>query len=578
MGSLRKKTATKPLPANAELFERKGQQFARWIDGRGRKKTAPTTIGKDSSTRIVVESGKWLAKYRDGCGLLQEVSTGCKDKGAAQAVLSQLERRQELIRSGVVTSAEEGIADHAGTPIRQHFEAYHEHRVTQELNEARIKSTQSRLKRLANECGFKRLADLSGELLTRWLGQQLAAGMGAGTRNEYRAEMISFANWCVRSGRLAVNPFGDVPRANAKADRRRKRRALAETELEQLLYVARWRPLAEYGRKTIRPEAMAESKRSNWSKAPLTYDSLEAVVTRALERLTDNSTFAAKLDHRGRERALVYRTLVLTGLRRGELASLTVGSLELDAATPYAVLAAGDEKNGQGSEIPLRADLVVELREWVAEKRASFTGSDSEFSNLPLFAVPASLLKVLNRDLKAAGIPKTDERGRTVDVHAMRMTLATMLNRAGVAPRTAQEIMRHSDIRLTMSTYTDAKLLNVSGALDSLPKLTPDEKSDEKRDSMRATGTTGSVAPKFPPLFPPDAGVRGETVSIPVILAGNFGAERSDNGERENRTKPTKKSLSEGNSDKPSGVGMTGFEPATSASRKQLPTQKPNVL
>lgn len=58
---------------------------------------------------------------------------------------------------------------------------------------------------------------------------------------------------------------------------------------------------------------------------------------------------------------------------------------------PFAVLAAGNEKNGQGSEIPLRADLVVELREWVAEKRAGFTGSDSEFSNLPLFAVPVSL-------------------------------------------------------------------------------------------------------------------------------------------------------------------------------------------
>jgi hypothetical protein len=59
---------------------------------------------------------------------------------------------------------------------------------------------------------------------------------------------------------------------------------------------------------------------------------------------------------------LIYRTLVLTGLRRGELASLSIGSMELDAPKPFAVLAAGDEMNGQGSGIPLRADLVVELR------------------------------------------------------------------------------------------------------------------------------------------------------------------------------------------------------------------------
>ena len=183
------------------------------------------------------------------------------------------------------------------------------------------------------------------------------------------------------------------------------------------------------------------------------------------------------------------------------------------------MLAAGDEKNGQGSEIPLRADLVVELRSWVAEKRAGFAGSDSEFSNQPLFSVPSSLLRALNCDLKAAGIPKTDDRGRAVDVHAMRMTLATMLNKAGVAPRTAQEIMRHSDIRLTMATYTDAKLLNVSGALDSLPKLTPDRNADDKRESMRATGTDDNAAKRFAPLFAPGTGQSGHSESFPVILA-----------------------------------------------------------
>jgi integrase len=569
MGSLRRKTSTKALPANAELFEEKGQQFARWIDGRGKKRTAKTTIGRDGTVRITIRSKTYTAKFPDKNGDQCEVPTGCRDKGAALRVMAELERRAELIRSNVMTSAECRIADYAGTPIARHFEAYREHRVTQELNQARIKSTQSRLTRLATECGFKRLADLSGEVLTRWLGQQLAAGMGAGTRNEYRAEMIGFANWCVRSGRLTVNPFGDVPRANAKADQRRKRRALAETELERLLYVARWRPLAEYGRETIRPETPEGSKRSNWRKAPLTYDTLKDAVTLAQERLTDNPDFAAKLDHRGRERALIYRTLVLTGLRRGELASLSIGSMELDAPTPFAVLAAGDEKNRQGSEIPLRVDLVVELREWIAEKRAGFTGSDKEFSNLPLFSVPASLLRALNRDLAAAGIPKTDDRGRAIDVHAMRMTLATMLNKAGVAPRTAQEIMRHSDIRLTMATYTDAKLLNVSGALDSLPKLSPDRTPGNTQEVMRATGTDGHTGFKSAPKSAPGTAHSGQSGSVPVILTGNFGAKTSDTGEDKNRTKPTKKARSEGNSDRASGMETKGFEPSTSALRTQ---------
>jgi hypothetical protein len=51
---------------------------------------------------------------------------------------------------------------------------------------------------------------------------------------------------------------------------------------------------------------------------------------------------------------LIYKTLVLTGLRRGELASLTVGQLHLEADHPYAELEAADEKNREGSYIALR--------------------------------------------------------------------------------------------------------------------------------------------------------------------------------------------------------------------------------
>jgi integrase len=551
VGSLRKKSYSKPLPSNAELFKKKGQQFAKWKDGKGKSRTSKVTENPDGSLQVSVDSGKWLAKYRDGSGAIREVATGCRDRGAAQTMLTALERRSELVRSGVLMADEDAVAKHSAATIAEHFAAYHSHRVTQELNATRIRNTDSRLRRLADECGFRRLADMSAEPFTRWLGLQLEQGMGAGTRNEYHKELVGFANWCVRTGRLTSNPFSKIPRANVKADCRRQRRALAEDELEKLLHVARWRPLAEYGRKTVRPDSKDQSKRSSWTKEPLTYDGLKAVVTRAMERLIDNPEFAAKLDQKGRERALVYRTLVLTGLRRGELASLSVSSLVLDVPTPFAILAASDEKNGQGSEIPLRADLVAELREWIAEKWASFDGTSTEFSALPLFSVPASLLRVLNNDLKVAGIPKTDDRGRTVDVHAMRMTLATMLNKSGVAPRTAQEIMRHSDIRLTMATYTDAKLLNVTGALDLLPSFTSTIAAGETPNVMRATGTDS----KLPPKLPPSTVQTGQSESSAVTLTGDFGCTVGGLSEAENSEIPTEKALSEGFSDKASESG-----------------------
>ncbi len=71
--------------------------------------------------------------------------------------------------------------------------------------------------------------------------------------------------------------------------------------------------------------------------------------------------------------------------------------------------------------------------------------------DIPVFNVPSGLIRILDRDIKAAGIPKRDERGRTVDVHALRHSFGTLLSKAGVAPRTAQAAMRHSTIDLTMN-------------------------------------------------------------------------------------------------------------------------------
>src|ERR1039457_7704408 len=113
--------------------------------------------------------------------------------------------------------------------------------------------------------------------------------------------------------------------------------------------------------------------------------------------------------------------------------------------------------------------------------------------DMPLFTVPAGLLRILDRDLKAAGIAKVDERGRTLDVHALRTTFGTLLSKGGVAPRTAQAAMRHSDIRLTMGVYTDPKLLDVRGALDALPVLSLDVGLTTP-EAGKATGTDGDLS------------------------------------------------------------------------------------
>ncbi len=104
--------------------------------------------------------------------------------------------------------------------------------------------------------------------------------------------------------------------------------------------------------------------------------------------------------------------------------------------------------------------------------------------NTPLFVVPNKLVRILDRDLVAAGIARRvevspgkwkidtrDERGRTVDVHALRHTFGTLLSKGGVSPRTAQAAMRHSSIDLTMNVYTDPNHLDVARAVEARPSL-----------------------------------------------------------------------------------------------------------
>jgi integrase len=488
VGTVFKKQVTRPLPADAEIVVRKGKRVARWRNSRGKPRTAPVTKGRDGSERIVTESPYYVAKYRDGAGIVRIVPTGCKDETAARSVLADLERTAELIRSNVMTAAEASVGKHQAAPLSDHFDTFDEHHQAKGVTKIHREDTGRYLRRLSADCGFGTLADFRREALERWLALRTAEGMSARTRNAYRNAVVSFCNWCVATNRLAGNPFNAVPKANEEADPRRQRRAMTEAELTRLLAVARERPLIEA--LTVR-------------KGP-----------RKGERYADvRPEVRERLELLGRERALIYKTLVLTGLRKKELASLTVGQLQLDEVVPYAVLDAADEKNREGNEIPLRDDLAADVREWLAGKLQRLQCEARRLgkpiparlpADTPLFDVPTGLVKILDRDLVLAGIArkvkvngkwqidKRDDRGRTLDVHALRHTFGTLLSKGGVAPRTAQAAMRHSDIKLTMGVYTDPKLLDVRGALNALPLL-PLQGGQAQREAMRATGTDGEV-------------------------------------------------------------------------------------
>ena len=152
----------------------------------------------------------------------------------------------------------------------------------------------------------------------------------------------------------------------------------------------------------------------------------------------------------------MYRVALATGFRAYELASLTPAAFRLRGNLPHIVLAAGDAKNDNAAEQPIRPELAAQLAKWLRGKPA----------NQPVwpglwYKKAAEMLRV---DLKAAKVAY-EVGGRVLDFQALRVTFITSLARAWVHPKTAQILARHGDINLTMKYHTHLSLGEVSAVL-----------------------------------------------------------------------------------------------------------------
>jgi integrase len=456
MGTLFRRTVRRPVPQSATIIEKNGQTLARWRS-RGKLHSAPVTEA-DGMRTVTVETGTYYARYRDHTGHTVERSTGCRDETNARQKLAKWEKEAEQVRAGVFEAGELDTARAASDPIDPHIDAYLQSLIVAEVSDVYRTNADRAIRRLCNELKLEALRDLCRDKVEPWFAKAISEEMGAANRNYFRQSILSFANWLTETKRIRQHDLAAMPVADRRLDPRRQRRALTPDEITRLLAVAASRPLDD-----------ARTVRTGDRKGERGADLRPEVVER--------------LRAVGRERVLIYRTLIYTGLRAGELRTLTVARLDLTPGTECIQLEAANEKNRAGSTIPLRSDLAADLRAWIAEKRLGATAR--------LFTVPAGLRRILDRDMKAAGIPKRDERGRTVDVHAMRTTFATMLSTSGTAPRTAQAAMRHSDIKLTMGVYTDPKLLDVRQAVEKLPKFGPPLAAESAHDCAGTSDPKG---------------------------------------------------------------------------------------
>lgn len=206
---------------------------------------------------------------------------------------------------------------YAVRPLAEHLDAF-EAATRNRASDRHISDTRAMIDRVIEWCGWSILRDVDADGVNRFANDLRSNGRSAATIGHYIGAMKSFATWAHESGRLQYDVLVTLKKPNAKKDRKINRRALSIDELRWLFATTETEP---------------------------TRHGLS-----------------------GRERALVYRLAVMTGLRAGELSKLTRGDFRLTDDCPHIVIPANKSKNGKTGYLPIASDLVPRLLEYMGTK------------------------------------------------------------------------------------------------------------------------------------------------------------------------------------------------------------------
>jgi len=364
-------------------------------------------LGRDEGKR----NSPWYFNYLDANGK-RRMKKGFTDKALTKQLAEKVERENRLRRLGLIDAEAEERLQAREAAIEPHLVDYEKSLRAKENSEKHIKLTLSRIRKVVDGCEFLSLKDLNADDVETFLTELREEDeIGFKTYNHYLQAVDGWCNWMVGRRRLDRNPVSGIDRLNTELDVRHPRRALLPTEFDQLLLSAR------------------------------------------------NSGVDIQC-YSGEVRARIYTLSYMTGLRKGEIASLTPKSFDLKSKQPTVTVEAQSSKHRKKDVLPLHPELVSLVRDWVkglAADKPIFEKLDKRKTWL-----------MVKKDLERVGIPYRNDEG-IADFHAAgRHTHITELLRNGATLPEARELARHSDVRMTMR-YTHISLDDQAKALKSLP-------------------------------------------------------------------------------------------------------------
>jgi integrase len=341
---------------------------------------------------------------------------GFTDKSKTEQLAAKLESEVRLRKMGMIDPQQEDLVRLKQSSTDDHLRDFEKSLSRKKNSPKHVKLTMSRIRSVTNGCEFKTLGEIDAETTECYLEEtQEERDFGHRTYNHYVQAIQQFCTWLVEKKRLTANPVAGIPRLNCATDVRSRRRALTPVEFEALVKAAR--------------------------------QSTELIQC-----------------YDGETRARIYIVSYMTGLRRGEIASLTPSSFKLDDSPPTVTVAATISKHRRMDVLPLHRDLVVMLRDWIQ-------GRQPDEVLVPKLAKRRTWLMV-KKDLEKAGIPYQTAEG-VADYHAAgRHTHITELLRNGATVPEAMKLARHTDIAMAMK-YAHIGIEDQAKALAGLPNPCP---------------------------------------------------------------------------------------------------------
>lgn len=383
----------------------------------------------------------YYIKYKDENGVWQTI-VGNTNKADSLRIGQEKERRASLVRAGIAVPEASPVADDLASLVK----SYARNLQFKGDTESHIDLTTQQLTSIFEGCKFAKLRDLqintAAERVINYLLTKKRASkrrplkavrkrdrkpperppeeldvISPRTRKLYLASLKGFCRWCISNGKMTAPacPLLHIKvgtqKSEAKKSQPPERRAATDSEVKTLLTVAR-------GGSEV-------------------------------EGLT------------GVERYHLYRTALGTGFRASELASRHAKHFLTKQTPPTLQLEWVDAKDGKdaGPKLhnqPLHPDLAKELAKWLKGRAADSPVWPGNWHK--------KAAEMLRADLKSGGIPYETAAG-VLDFHALRVTFITSLARAGVHPKTAQILARHSDINLTMKVYTKLGIDDTASAV-----------------------------------------------------------------------------------------------------------------